>query len=134
MFEHRRGQILTPLVNGRIQIHKMKRDENIEAVRSELRARGLGQNFDDKATWTIFLTLSKSDEGEYFHPHIAYGSFALMSVLTTGLLVRTAAGVLTGSGTVVDGDGSGVDGVVVDGGGRGGGNNQLIIYCRRGCW
>ena len=77
MFEHRRGQILTPLVNGRIQIHKMKRDKNIEAVMSELQARGLGHIFDDKATWTNLLTLLKTDEGDkkYFRPRIAYDSF-----------------------------------------------------------
>ena len=48
----------------------MKRDENIEAVRSELQARGLGHNFDDKSTWKNVLTLLKTDEGgkKYFYP------------------------------------------------------------------
>ena len=55
----------------------MKRDENIKATRSKLRARGLGQNFDDKATWKNLLTLLKKDEGDrkYFRPRIAYDSF-----------------------------------------------------------
>ena len=77
MFERRRGQTLTPLVDGRIQIHKMNRDENIEAVRSELQARGLTQNFDDKSTWTNLLTLLKTDEGDknYFRLRITYDSF-----------------------------------------------------------
>ena len=77
MFERRRGQTLTPLVDGKIHIHKIKRDKNIEAMRSELRARGLGHNFDDKSTWPNFLTLLKTDEGddECFRPRIAYDSF-----------------------------------------------------------
>ena len=58
-------------------IHKMKRGENIKAVRIEQRARVIGYNFDDKATWTNLINLLKIDEGDqqYLRPHIAYDSF-----------------------------------------------------------
>ena len=37
----------------------MKKTENVDAVRNELTARGLGAQFDEETTWTKLLTLLK---------------------------------------------------------------------------
>ena len=77
VYERRHGQTLTPLIIGKIQIHKMKKTDNFDAVRNELMARGLGAQFDENTTWTKLLTLLKKDEGDkrYFTPRTSYDSF-----------------------------------------------------------
>ena len=55
----------------------MKKIENLDAVRNELIARGLGAPFDEKTTWTNLLTLLKTHEGDkrYFTPLTSYNTF-----------------------------------------------------------
>ena len=81
LYERRTGQTLTPLLHGMIQIHKMKKGENIEAVRNELIARGLGTQFDEKTNWTKLLGLLKTHEGnnKYFCPVTPYNNFMWLS-------------------------------------------------------
>ena len=66
---------LTPLLEGKIQYHKMKRDHNIEQVRLECQARGL--QFDHRTNWTSLLKLIKGDEkdNKFFKPKTNYDNF-----------------------------------------------------------
>ena len=61
----------------RVQISRLKKDDNMEAVRGELRARNL--SFDESATWTQLLTILKTDENDtrYFTPRTSIDSFII---------------------------------------------------------
>ena len=77
IYERRRGQTLTPLIQGTIQYSKMKRDHNIDFVREELRTRGLERSFDMRTKWTSLLLLLKENEGntKYFKSVTPYENF-----------------------------------------------------------
>ena len=59
----------------KVQYRKMKKEENIKAVRDELRARNI--EFALTNNWKTLLTLLKDHEGDskYFKPVIAHGRF-----------------------------------------------------------
>ena len=75
IYERRTGQTLTPLMNGKIQIHKMKKQHNMEAVRKELRLREC--TFLQTDTWTVLLNKLKTHEqnNKFFTPLSDYDSF-----------------------------------------------------------
>ena len=75
VYERRTGQTLTPLIQGKIQYHKMKKDQNMIAVRNELLARNV--MFDDETKWIALLKLLKENEGDkkYFKPLTNYDAF-----------------------------------------------------------
>ena len=76
-YQIRVGQTLTPLIAGKIQYHKMKRIHNMQQIRLELVARGLGDKFTDDTLWTALLKILKADEKDntYFTPLIKYNLF-----------------------------------------------------------
>ena len=73
--ETREGFYVTPLLQGKVQYGKMKKEENIKSVRDELSARNI--QFSNKDNWTKLLTLLKEDEGDgkFFKPVIEYNRF-----------------------------------------------------------
>ena len=75
IYERRTGQTLTPLMSGKIQIHKMKKQHNMEAVRNELRVRGC--TFMETDTWTTLLNKLKTHEQnkKFFTPLSEYDAF-----------------------------------------------------------
>ena len=77
VYERRTGETLTPLLQGRIQFHKMKKADNMDAVRNELIARGLQDRFTQNTNWTDLLKILKEDEEDvrFFTPVTEYDSF-----------------------------------------------------------
>ena len=77
VYERRAGQTLTPLLDGRIQIGKLKKVHNMEAIRNELTARGMGEHFNAETNWTNLLKLLKEHEKDkkYFRPLTDYDAF-----------------------------------------------------------
>ena len=75
IYEHRTGQTLTPLIQGKIQYHKMKKEHNLAAVRNKLSERNI--LFNEQTNWTTLLKLLKQNEGDkkYFRPHTNYDQF-----------------------------------------------------------
>ena len=75
IYERRTGQTLTPLMSGKIQYHKMKKEHNMVQVRNELAARNI--SFDTSTSWTAMLKLLKQHEkdNKYFRPRTSYDSF-----------------------------------------------------------
>ena len=75
LYERRTGQTLTPLMDGKIQYHKMKKAHNLEAVRDELRERGCA--FDQTTNWTALLKILKEHEhdNKFFKPQTDYDTF-----------------------------------------------------------
>jgi len=75
VYERRTGQTLTPLMDGKIQYHKMKKAHNLEAVRNELRERGCA--FDQLSNWTALLKILKTHEHnpKFFTPRTDYDAF-----------------------------------------------------------
>ena len=75
VYQRRTGHTLTPLMLGKIQYHKMKKEHNISQVRKELTARNI--SFDSTTNWTGMLKLLKKDENDnkYFRPRTDYDSF-----------------------------------------------------------
>ena len=74
-YERRTGQTLTPLMQGKIQYHKLKKAHNLEQVRNELKERELP--FDQTTNWTALLKILKEDEQDkkYFKPRTNYDNF-----------------------------------------------------------
>eukprot|EP00957_Ditylum_brightwellii_P016664 1252736-Ditylum_brightwellii.AAC.1 len=70
VYEERTGHTIAPLIQGKIQYSKMKKDNNIEAIQQELQVQGLRNKFDGNTKWTILLVLPKENEGDekYFKP------------------------------------------------------------------
>ena len=62
IYEHRTGQTLTPLIQGKIQYHKMKKEHNLASVRNELLQRNI--SFNEQTNWTALLKLLKENEGD----------------------------------------------------------------------
>ena len=62
----------------RVQISRLKKDDNMEAVRGELRARNF--SFNESATWTKLLTILKKDMNDtrYFTPRTSIDSFIII--------------------------------------------------------
>ena len=54
-FQRREGYTLTPLLEGKIQYGKMKKKDNMDAVRDELKARMVG--FRNEIGWKEIITL-----------------------------------------------------------------------------
>lgn len=77
VYERRTGQTLTPLLDGRIQIGKLKKVHNMDAIRNELTARGMGERFNAATNWTNLLKLLKEHEkdNKYFRPLTDYDAF-----------------------------------------------------------
>ena len=77
IYQRRQGQSLTPLIEGKIQYAKMKKDFSIEQVRLELRARGLADNFTADTSWTTLIKILKEHEKDKksFRPITNYHSF-----------------------------------------------------------
>ena len=75
VYERRTGQTLTPLIQGKIQYHKMKKEHNVASVRNELVHRNI--SFDEGTNWTTLLKLLKANEGDkkYFRPLTDYDAF-----------------------------------------------------------
>ena len=73
--ESQQGYHITPLLLGKIQYEKMKRDENINQVWLELQAHNIQFNRTDN--WTQLFTLLKSYEGDdkYFKLVTAFSNF-----------------------------------------------------------
>ena len=80
-FKRREGYTLTPLMQGKIQYGKMKKKDNIDAVREELKVRLV--NFDSNAGWKEMIKLLREHENKtnedahekYFRPLTAYTNF-----------------------------------------------------------
>ena len=72
---HRIGYELTPLLLGKIQYAKLRRDNNIEQVRKECDARGLV--FNKETNWTNLIKLIKEHEkdAKFFMPRTDYNLF-----------------------------------------------------------
>ena len=66
---------LTPLLEGKIQYHKMNRDDNIEQVKLECQVQGL--QFNHGTNWTSLLKFIKGDENnnKLFKPKTNYDNF-----------------------------------------------------------
>ena len=77
IYERRTGQTLTPLMNGKIQIHKMKKQHNMEAVRKELRLREC--TFLQTDTWTVLLNKLKTHEQT-----ISFSHYCLIMIHSNG--------------------------------------------------
>lgn len=77
VYQRRTGQTLTPLIEGKIQFGKMLKKHNMEAVKGELLARGLGDKFDNNTNWTNLLKILKEHEKnkKYFTPLTNYDAF-----------------------------------------------------------
>ena len=75
VYQRRTGQTLTPLMQGKIQYHKLKKDHNLAQIKNELTERRL--HFDPNTNWTALLSILKQDEGnkKYFHPRTNYDMF-----------------------------------------------------------
>ena len=75
VYERRTGQTLTPLIKGKIQYHKMKKEHNLAAVRNELIRRNI--TFNEQTNWTALLKMLKENEGDkkYFKPLTNYDGF-----------------------------------------------------------
>ena len=73
--EQRPGYFVTPLLEGKHQYGKMKKDDNMKQVRDELRARNVPFELNDN--WTHLISLLKKDEGDdkYFFPKTDYSAF-----------------------------------------------------------
>ena len=57
VYQHRVGQTLTPLIEGRIQYGKLLKRFNLDAVRDKLTKRGLRDKFDEKTNWSKLIML-----------------------------------------------------------------------------
>ena len=66
---------LTPLLQGKIQYGKMKKDDNLEQVRRECDKRNL--RYDANTNWTSLIKFIKEDEhdNKYFTPKTDYNLF-----------------------------------------------------------
>ena len=66
---------LTPLLEGKIQYGKMKRDHNIDQIQRECKARNL--RYEANTNWTTLIQLIKADEkdNKYFKPKTDYDLF-----------------------------------------------------------
>ena len=75
VYERRTGQTLTPLMQGKIQYHKLKKAHNLAQIRNELTARQL--SFDQMMNWTKLISILKQHEGnkKFFHPLTNYDAF-----------------------------------------------------------
>eukprot|EP00957_Ditylum_brightwellii_P016552 1244250-Ditylum_brightwellii.AAC.1 len=60
VYQQRSGVTLTPLMEGKVQYHKMKKEHNIIAVREELCA--LGVPFLPSTNWRTLIKLLKENE------------------------------------------------------------------------
>ena len=71
------GQSLAPLLEGKTQYHKMKKNYNMEAMKDELVAYNLQASFTNETNWTSCLKLLKQDENnkKYVKPLTAYERF-----------------------------------------------------------
>ena len=80
-YQRRSGYTLTPLMQGKIQYGKMRKNDNIEAVREELKARLV--DFDSNTGWKDMIKLLKTHEkrtnavahDKYFSPSTPYTNF-----------------------------------------------------------
>ena len=80
-FERREGYTLTPLMQGKIQYGKMRKKENMDAVREELRMRSV--DFESDTGWKEMIKLLKANEkninanahDKYFSPLTDYAKF-----------------------------------------------------------
>ena len=80
-FQRREGYTLTPLMEGKIQYGKMKKKDNMDAVRDELRVRCI--SFDSSTGWKEMIKLLKEHErktnntvhDKYFRPLTEYDNF-----------------------------------------------------------
>lgn len=75
VYQRRTGETLTPLIQGKIQFHKLKKKFNIQQIRSELREREI--EFEQNENWTTLIKRLKQHENnnKYFTPLTPYDSF-----------------------------------------------------------
>ena len=77
IYEKHTGQSLTPLLEGKIQHHKMKKNHNMKTARDGLVVYNLQASFTNKTNWTPLLKLLKQDENnkKCFKPLTVYERF-----------------------------------------------------------
>lgn len=75
IYQRRTGQTLTPLIQGKIQFHKLKKKYNTKQIKDELVKRGI--EFDNRQNWTTLIKLLKQHEKDnnFFTPLTPYDSF-----------------------------------------------------------
>ena len=78
-YERRRGQTRTPFMQGKIQFRKLRKQDNIQAVKNELIIRGLEHQILPEHNWTQLCALLKQNENDakYFKPLTSMNQFVI---------------------------------------------------------